>query len=170
MQRILCTNASSVSMHSLKTLSIEMDLAESVFNRKIFINGRAAEIFDKISPSLILWEPWKLKVSAPLSLKKIHRMTLLSPKPVSKDSTFNWENVLYEISPNVIPWVWFISFLLSTICVKLSSALCLDIVIEFLYLFLPRGKAKYIQEHSIQTPCITRYNNLINLTFFLMET
>ncbi len=37
MQRILCTNASSVSMHSLKTLSIDIDLAESVFNRKIFI-------------------------------------------------------------------------------------------------------------------------------------
>jgi hypothetical protein len=39
MQRILCTNASSVSIHSLQVLPIEIDLAESVIHRKIFING-----------------------------------------------------------------------------------------------------------------------------------
>jgi hypothetical protein len=63
MQRILCTNASSVSIQSLKVLSIEMDLAESVIHRKIFINGRAAEIFDEIRPSLILnWKSPRLSL------------------------------------------------------------------------------------------------------------
>jgi hypothetical protein len=43
-----------------KPLSIEMDLAESGFNRKAFIKWRDAEIFGKICPTLLLVRAFKV--------------------------------------------------------------------------------------------------------------
>jgi len=44
----------------LKPLRIEMDLAESGIKQKAFIKWRGEEIFSKICPSLIMWEPLKV--------------------------------------------------------------------------------------------------------------
>ncbi len=44
---------------SLKVTSNEMDPAEIRFIRKTFIKERGSEVFRKIRPSPILWEPFK---------------------------------------------------------------------------------------------------------------
>ncbi len=41
-------------------MSIDMDLAESGIIQKAFIKWRGTEIFCKICPSLIMWEPFKV--------------------------------------------------------------------------------------------------------------
>ncbi len=43
----------------LKVSSSEMDLAENGFIRQVFVKERGAEVFIKICPSPILWEPFK---------------------------------------------------------------------------------------------------------------
>ncbi len=107
MQHILCTNASSVSMHSLKTLSIEMDLAESVFNRKIFINGSRTRRFLAKSARHSSCE-------SPES--KSLRASLFKEDP-SNNTTVNQRDRQYLLTermsctkypPICMPWVWFL--------------------------------------------------------------
>ncbi len=85
----------------LKVLYREMDRAEVRFIRKVFIKERSAEIFRKIRPSPILWDPFKdsahhvqplaipnagMKFIAPLSAEqslhfKFNKLVNLPPPP-----------------------------------------------------------------------------------------